>query len=88
MSNKKKINMRRVIHADIPIAFFYFGIALMHTAINSESYFVCFYDETGTGDSSCRSEEFNFHEKSILRILFLYRIAWNLPPDRRQFPVR
>jgi hypothetical protein len=66
MSNKKKINMRRVIHADIPIAFFNFGIALMHTAINSESYCVCFYDETGTGDSSCRPKEFNFHEKSIL----------------------
>src|ERR1035437_8104890 len=79
MGNKKKINMCRVINAYVPIAFFHFGIALMHAAINSESRFVCFYDETGTGNLFCCSKKFNFHEKSIL-VNFIFTNI-NLKPN-------
>ena len=65
VGDQKEIDFCRIVRGYVPVAFFIFRSALMHAAINGESDLVRFYNEARAGNFSCRSEKFNFHEKSF-----------------------
>jgi hypothetical protein len=90
MGDEEKIQARRIIGSDVPVAFFNGIGALVHAAVDGKAGLLRFNDVTGARDGPRRPEKFNFHEQSFCRVFTDVRrrafagTAGRLPACQRQ----